>query len=339
MRRWLFVDEQPEQSQACANLLNQPGEFEVETIEPKVDVTFLRDAIAGESLDGVLLDHALNDARPDINYTGSTLAAFIRSDYGNLPIVILSAKLSDQTELNRYRRTEDLFDLQLDKQDLQLQATAARNRLIALGDGYKRLHETLSSDHTGDHEAVCDLLGIHGTMVDGTDQSTMVQLVTETGAGDPSRIAHFLLQVALRLPGPLVDARRAAVGAGLTPGPEAQAFIAPAAFTGVFAGIRQGGMYWREMLVNLSGDRSGLQPARCVACDGDASCVCEVCEKPVDGLHSLPVQRNEVANDVFLRGRICAYCLAGELPGELTLDSRYATMRDSLVEEVLGTQE
>lgn len=339
MQKWLFVDEEPEVAEACKRLLALPDEFEVVPTAPEVDVTFLRDAIARETPDGILLDHALNDARPDISYAGSTLAAFIRSEFAHLPIVVLSAKLNDQAELRRYRRTEDLFDLRLDKQKLQLSSSEAREQLVALGHGYKRLSEALSSMENG--QAAHALLGIDEELEDGTDQAALARLLVDIGAGEPSRVAHFLLQVALRLPGPIVDSKRAAVGAGLAPnqGDALLSFIEPAAYTGVFSGVHPGGRYWRELLSDLTGDRTGLDLARCVACDGEASDICEVCEKPVDGLHSLPVRRNEVANDIFLRGRVCGYCLAGDLPTGLTLDERYAEMRKALVAEVLSENE
>lgn len=340
MQRWIFVDEEPEVARHCAILLEEPGAFEVIPVAPEPEVNFLRKALSKDAIDGVLLDHALNDAKPDIDYAGSTLAAYIRTEYAHLPIAVLSAKLKDRAELRRYRRTEELFDLQLDKQDLTLKADEARDILKALGDGYRGLNQTLNGHQLDDHQAACSLLGIPEDLEDSAERSAMARLVVEIGGGDPSRVAHFLLQVVLRLPGPLLDRDRAAVAAGLEPVANTgiDDYIGPARFTGVFAKIHKNGRYWRELLDDLDGDYDNLQRACCVVCDGVASEVCEVCKKPVDGLHSLPVRRNEVANDIFLRGRVCGFCLAGELPRELTIDGHYAKMRSALVDDAQRSQ-
>lgn len=340
-RHWLFVDEQLEEAQSCAKLLAQDGELEVSTLVPEADVAFLRTAIDQKSFDGVLVDHALNEGRPEINYAGATLAAFIRTEYPDLPIVVLSARLKDIGELRRYRRTESLFDLRLDKQDLQLRGASIRKSLKELGDGYKRLKEVLSGSSQTTYPEACCILGIPDGIGDDTERGMVARFLIETGAGDPSRVAHFLLQFALRLPGPLLERSRAAVSVGLAPDSNEaiDAHIAPARYVGVFAGIHPEGRYWRDLLNELEPHGGDLAPARCVVCDELASDLCEVCKKPVDGLHSLPVHRNLVANDVFLRGRVCGFCLAGDLPDELSIDGRYARMRQTLVAEVQALQD
>jgi hypothetical protein len=340
IRKWLFVDEQPDEATNCKRLLAQPGEFQVDIVPPEPDVAFLRRAI-DQSTDGVLLDHALNDAKADIQYAGSTLAAYIRTEYPALPIVVLSAKLKDPGELRRYRRTQELFDWTVDKHDLLLKAANVRESLKVLGDGYKKLNAVLTGNDHGGYREACRVLGIPEDVEDDTERAAVARLLLETGTADPSRVAHFLLQVALRLPGPLLDRRRAAVAAGLTPEGNGaiDAHIAPARYKGIFAEFYEGGRYWREQLNELRTERGGLAPAECVACGEEASELCEVCEKPVDGLHSLPVRRKEAANDVFLRGRACGFCLAGDLPAFLTIDGRYAEMQAALVAQVRDLQD
>jgi hypothetical protein len=58
----------------------------------------------------------------------------------------------------------------------------------------------------------------------------------------------------------------------------------------------------------------------------------------VDGIHSLPVRRSLAANDLFTRGRACAFCLGGELRGGLTIEGGYSELREGLVIEAAKIQ-
>lgn len=330
-RRWLFIDEQPAEAEKCVALLAETGELEIDTREPVADVGFVREAIEGGKYTGVLLDHALNEGSAAISYAGSTIAAFLRSEYPHLPVVVLSAKLAEPVESRRYRRTEDLFDLKLDKQDLATNADEVRRQLKALDDGYRTLNDILQND--GKMTAARSLLGIPADVDDDSERVGVARLLVEEGDGESCQVAKFLLQIALRLYGPLLDRRRAAVAAGLAPdeNSEVDAFLKPAKYCGAFAELHQGGRYWREQMSELDDLPEALPRAKCVVCGGPASELCEKCERPVDGLHSLPVRRTEVANDMFLRSRLCAFCLGGELPEHLVIEGSYARMRDAIV--------
>lgn len=334
--RWLLVDDQPVEARNCAALLTLPEQFEVTSVEPETDTSFLLSTLTQAEFDGVLIDHALNDAKPEIKYPGSTLAALVRSDSPPLPIVALSARLRDREELLRYGRTKELFDWVVDKQELQLHANSIRQRLKVLGDGYRTLRKVLSSGNTSEVQKACTILGIPEDLEEDAERTLVARLLLERGAGDPSHFAHFLLQVALGLPGPLLDWRRGAVAAGVAPNEPSTImdFLTPAAYQGVFAGFHGDGRFWREQLGELHASVAGLAPARCLACGEEARELCERCRRPVDGIHSLPVRRKEVAHDVFLRGRLCGICLAGEIPDELSLDGRYVSLRAALVAEV-----
>ncbi len=338
-RKWLFIDEQPEEAASCAALLSQDGECLVETKQPAADLSFIREALDDGMYTGVLLDHALNEGSAEITYAGSTIAAFIRSEYPHLPVVVLSARLAVPAESRRYRRTEDLFDLKLDKQIVARDPDESRRKLIALDDGYQNLNTVLE-----DGGSLATAMSILGIPVDLDDDSQRIELahlileeggLLEEGGGDPCEVAQFLLQTALRLQGPLLDRRRAAVVAGLAPNQssEVDAVLKDAKYHGVFAELHQEGRYWRELLSELDEPPKALPRAKCVVCDGLASEVCERCLRPVDGLHSLPVRRIVVANDMFLRGRMCAFCLGGDLPEELVIEGSYAQMVPSLVDQ------
>lgn len=337
-RKWLFIDEQPEEAERCVALLAEAGELEVDGRQPAADIGFVDEALGDGRYSGVLLDHALNEGSAEITYAGSTIAAHIRSEYPHLPVVVLSARLSDPAESRRYRRTEELFDLTLDKQDLATDADEARRKLKALDAGYQALTAALQGDSSV--AAARSVLGIPADLDDDSERVGMARLLLEEGNGDPCKVAQFLLHVALSLCGPLLDRRRAAVAAGLAPDEngEVDAVLQPVKYDGVFADLHEGGRYWRELLSELDELPEALPRAKCVVCDGPASEVCEGCSEPVDGLHSLPVRRTELANDVFLRGRLCAFCLGGDLPEHLVIEGSYARMRDALVAEAAKMQ-
>lgn len=332
-RKWLFIDEQPQEAENCIALLAKPGELEIEPKQPDVDVGFVRKALDAGKYTGVLLDHALNEGNAAITYRGSTIAAHIRSEYPHLPVVVLSARLTEPAESQRYRRTEDLFDLRLDKQDLATNADEARRKLNILDDGYQDLKAVLEDG--SNLAAARSVLGIPAAVDEDSQRLSVARLLLEEGDGDPCQVAQFLLQVALRLHGPLLDRRRAAVAAGLAPDEngEVDAVLQPAKYGGAFAELDEGGRYWRELLSELDELSEVLPRAECVVCGDLASEVCEGCSRPVDGLHSLPVRRTEVANDMFLRGRLCAFCLGGPLPEHLVIEGNYARMLDALVAE------
>lgn len=330
-RKWLFIDEQPEEATNCAALLAEAGELVVETMQPMADLGFVHEVLGTEEYTGALLDHALNEGSADISYAGSMIAAFIRSEYPHLPVVVLSARLADPAESRRYRRTEDLFDLRLDKQSLAANPDEPRRKLKVLDDGYQFLGSVLEAgtSMTTAHSILGDLKG-----ADEEGQRVAVaRLLLKEGGRDPCRVAQFVLQTALRLQGPLLDRRRAAVAAGLAPDQngEVDAVLQAAKYQGVFSNLHRDGRYWRELLSELDEAPEGLKRAKCVVCDNPASEVCERCSQPVDGLHSLPVRRTEVANDMFLRGRLCAFCLGGDLPEDLVIEGSYARMRGSLI--------
>jgi hypothetical protein len=338
--RWLFVDEHGEERRHYASLLTEPGTLEVTPVEPRPNVSFLQEVVEKGAFDGLLLDHVLNDATPEVAYAGSTLAAFARSELPGVPVVALSARLRTGEERRRFLRTEELFDHTLDKQDVQVDPAAARARLKVLSEGYRALAELLS-DRSLDNDALGHaVLGLSDSVDEEGERALVARILVEEHVRESARIARFLLHVALRLQGPLLDRRRAAAASGIDPDWQegVDDFIAIAAYRGVFASFFPEGRYWREEVGSLEWGPQSFPTARCTVCGEEAYELCEVCEKPVDGIHSLPVVRSGVANDVFLRGRVCGICLAGEVPEGLVIESRYAGLREPLVSESEGLQ-
>jgi len=125
MFHYLFVDEEETERESFSKLLTV-DELVVEPVSPSQDLSFLSKRLAEPGVDGVLLDFMLRAGDLSISYSGSTLAANIKEEYSNIPIVVLSGVLSDHEA--SYRRTDQLYDWRLDKAEVSEDARPARRR-------------------------------------------------------------------------------------------------------------------------------------------------------------------------------------------------------------------
>jgi len=309
MPHYLFVDEEESERQSFSKLLTT-DDLTIEPMAPKPNLSFLSNRLAEPRVDGVLLDFMLRAGDISIPYKGSTLAASIKEERSDVPIVVLSGVLA-QHEAS-YRRTEQLYDWTLDKAKVAEDAVSARRQLVTLAEGYKAIVERFRDvDDKDKVTVVVQLLDLNH------DLDGVAYWLAGESQGDPSRLARLIIHTLLALPGPLLESRRAAVALGVDP--KALDRVAPAMetakYSGVFSDLYDDPRYWTPRLGDCSIPEDAA-PAQCEVCGEKASVICEVCHRCYDGFHSLGVARLG-APAKFGGGRVCGYCLESPLPDHL----------------------
>src|SRR5262249_55427383 len=152
-------------------------------------------------------------------------------------------------------------------------------------------------------EAAFDILGLDPTMLAKPEIKEVASYLAQAGSRDFALTARLLIHELLDLPGPILKPEYAAVAVGVDPQhsheDDLRRQLDLARYKGAFEDLRwneerQIPLYWRSSLRDLKGSLSDFTAAQCFICQQAASTLCAECEKPVDGEHSLPVQRGEV---------------------------------------------
>jgi CheY-like chemotaxis protein len=334
--KWCFVDEREDQRDQFAKLLHNHG-IEVERVQPDPNLAFTHDS-ARTAL-GFILDYALHEQDSAISYSGATLAAHLRQEYPDRPIVILSAFLRDPATGDRLRRTRELIDLKVKKDDVEQQPERFARQLQSLAEGYGRIRENLLKSE-GSEAAACAILGLDQPTAEGPALKEVVAYLVQGGSKDVALTARLLLHELLKFPGPLLSPEHTAVAVGVDPQHSHNGALGrhlePARYRGSFQDLRwdeerQVPLYWRHLLNDLKSSLPSFQPALCFICREAASTLCAECRRPVDGQHSLPAQRGEVTYPECRQARVCGNCLRkDELQSGVTLDPRHAVLKEEV---------
>jgi CheY-like chemotaxis protein len=308
--KWCLVDEREDQRDDYAKLLQNHG-VEVERVQPDADLAFAHDA-ATTAL-GFILDYALHEGDSSISYSGATLAAHLREEYPDRPIVILSAFLRQPATSDRLRRTKELIDLQVKKEDVGQQPDKFARQLRSLAEGYQRIGREISA--TKDAMAASrNILGLDQPTAENPPLKEVVAYLVQGGSKDVALTARLLLHELLKFPGPLLPPEHAAVAVGVDPqhgyNDALRHHLGPALYRGAFQDLqwneeRQAPLYWRPLLNGLNISFSSFHAALCFICGQAASTLCAECKRPVDGQHSLPAQRGEAAFPECRQARVC----------------------------------
>jgi CheY-like chemotaxis protein len=338
---WCLVDERKDHREQFARLLRNHG-VKVNEVQPGSSLEFIQDAAT--TAVGFILDYALHEQDPGIPYSGATLAAHIRQEYPNRPIVILSAFLRIPATNDKLRRTRDLIDLQVKKEEVEQLPERFARQLQALATGYERIRGILQEAREDSELAARSILGL---MQEPTDKPALKEVVAylahQVESNDVALTARVLLHELLEFPGPLVIPEYAAVSLGINPQYSHDEILAnhlqPARYLGAFQDLeweeeRQIPLYWRPFLPELKASLPNLPPALCFICRQAASTLCAECKRPIDGQHSLPAQRAEVTYPECRHARVCGNCLRKEeLASGVILDRRHAMLRKEVVKE------
>ena len=186
------------------------------TVQPLAPPTNLNDmeCVLGSSPDLVLIDYELDSVQPDssiANYRGTTLAARVREESPELPIVLLTrSNLGTWLEAQRTVEAGPIFDDVLYKEeDLRHRPGASHGKLVSLARGYRALSE--SKERTS-----ADLLEMLRTNQEGSQAASEAQPPSEHWA--VFEAANWIRSILLRYPGVLYDDAHAATALGVSKG-------------------------------------------------------------------------------------------------------------------------
>lgn len=220
--------------------------FNVEALAPPIDLNDI-ESVFGFNPDLVLIDYELDSVQPGsssiANYRGTTLAARIREESPELPIVLLTrSNLGTWLEAQRTVEAGSIFDEVLYKEeDLRHRPEGAHSKLVSLARGYRTLSE--SEERTSG-----DLLEMLQTDDEGRQGAREAQPPPDSWA--VFEAANWIRFVLLRHPGVLYDHAHAATALGVSTedflNDDMQQLLESAEYRGPFCEEYQ--RWWRHTL-------------------------------------------------------------------------------------------
>ena len=247
MRIVLIEDEAREPLSADIHDLD---DFEVLAFPPPRDMSLFE--ILDVDADLFLIDYELDTPQPDdsiAHYRGGTLAARVREEKPEFPIVLLTrSSLGTWTTAERTIRAGRTFDDILYKDThLRCDRDTARAKLVSLVRGYQALRNSKG-------RTASELLDLLQTNDIGRDKAK--QAVPPDDGWEAVEAAHWVRSVLLRYPGVLYDSAFAATALGMSIKSFSQApvldLLEPAKYQGIFNEERQ--CWWRHTLFDLAND-------------------------------------------------------------------------------------
>lgn len=253
--------------------------------------------------DVVLLDYRLDD-EVQHGYRGGTVAARLKEFHPDLPVVLVTTEEKHEQWVRHNPRVAALFDHVVLKEDLsrglsRAQRAAEIHDLVA---SYRLLKAAAASMEEA-HSAVARL-------AKATPEDRFAPSLRNTTVRTPELASWFLLEL-LAYPGPVLPLQDAVARLGITlkaaHRPAVQAWLATAAYAGVFGAMRP--RWWRgridqhlisdkrdvreassEDRAAFISDRVGerIAAAHCVWCgESFIERACVLCAAPVDAAHYL----------------------------------------------------
>lgn len=235
--------------------------YEIIPIAPPSDLRNLKTRLQAdaESPELFLVDYELDTRQADgsiAGYRGTTLAAFLRESYPEIPIVLLTrSTLPVWTSERRTVEAGRAFDATLYKDtDLQGDPETARAMLLSLVSGFRMLRKARDRTRSG----LLDLLQ--------TDERGRQEAERTLPPGDgwsAVEAAAWLRGVLLCYPGVLYDAAHTSVALGISAAsfgdPAVHDLVGGAEYRGVFS--EEGRRWWRHGLFEIA-DRLGSTAAK-----------------------------------------------------------------------------
>lgn len=300
-----YIDDQEREPTRYAERLSSSGTISCRVIDPPA-LDELRAFMVEHQADLYLIDQDLSDKR---GYLGSGLAAHIRSEAPDYPVVLVSRR----TVLNeaKYGRPAEGFDDVHVVDDLFLKAWFNRDlervvhTLVGLAEGYASLRKRTGGSRNA---ALRWALTATDEEIDAVREASPP---VGTAQWQPFPAARWIRHTLLAYPGPLLGPLHAAVLLGITQeafeNERVQDVFSEARYAGLFAPYE--GRWWRGRLLSVATKlvaeaelrgpvRSNLRialgedtplPAPICVWDGTegAEAVCYVLHEPVKLSHSL----------------------------------------------------
>lgn len=224
------------------------GDLDVVALPPPRDLD-LADVLE-ENADLFLIDYELDTRQPDgsiANYRGTTLAARIREERPEFPIVLLTrSNLPIWTSEQRTVEAGGAFESVLYKEeDLRNAPDATYTKLVAIARGYRVLRE--ANDRTP--FALLDLL-----QTDEAGQARALDALPPDDGWKAVEAARWIRSVLLRYPGVVYGPTYAATALGISIDsfnqPAIRELLAPAEYLGPFA--EELARWWRHALFDIA---------------------------------------------------------------------------------------
>ncbi len=236
------------------------GRFEVVPLPPPPDLD-LGELLAADA-DLYLVDYELDTLQPDgtiAPYLGMTLAARLREERPNYPIVLLTrSDLPKWTNAQRTVKTGGSFDDIVYKDTgIDEDPQGTRSKLISLARGYLELRQC-------SQRTVGELLELLRT--DQAGLSSANEALPPPDGWKEFEAAHWIRSVLIRFPGVLYGEEYAATALGLSLGSfrlePIQKLLSPAIYSGPFCEeLRR---WWRHSIFDVAN-------SYCSASDGESS--------------------------------------------------------------------
>jgi hypothetical protein len=312
----LVVDDDEAESGAIVDLLNSSDRLDAQAMRPLQQLEETGKEILNRLPEGaprvLLLDYRLEDnvaSGEAVTYRGGTVAGYLRDRDPELPIVLLTSeqKLHDWVESRP--RVKQVFDWTLLKEELSSQERASVNaaKLAEFAEAWDGARGW-PDDSTEVWVRLADLM----RAPDITTMQPFVEFEAEPPRGDVTgEVMNWLLNHALRTPGPLRNGASTRVTLGLADGAfnedSLQEWLGPATYRGALSSFHR--RWWihlvREQLAELcEGNRpldataraealsshlgTTFEPEKCNWCNGERTIdSCAVCGRASDAAHCL----------------------------------------------------
>ena len=246
----VLIEDQDRESLAAKIRELGDGDLEVVALSPPSDLDLAEVLDANPDL--FLIDYELDAQQPDdsiATYRGTTLAARIREERPEFPIVLLTrSQLYLWTSEQRTVKVGRTFDSILYKEEhLREAANATYDQLVSLARGYKVLRES-------EERTVSSLLDLLRTDDVGREKALEAQLPSD--GWKAVEAAHRIRSVLLRYPGVVYDPAHAATALGISNNsfnqPQVLNLLERAKYRGPFDEEKP--RWWRHTLFDIANE-------------------------------------------------------------------------------------
>ena len=231
------------------------GDFEVTAFFPPMDLD-LTPAFEVEP-DLFLVDYELDALQPDksiASYRGTTLAARLREQKPESPIVLFTSKdLPAWTMDRRVVEATSIFDdIVYKDQEFRDDTASVKAKLLSLALDYRELRLCVD-------RSVPSLLELLKTDEEGREQALLSN--PPDSGWITVEAAKWVRSILLRYPGVLYDFKHAAVALGISPesfnSPQIRDIFVPAEYRGLFNLNHE--RWWRHTLFNIASQFSDVE--------------------------------------------------------------------------------
>ena len=245
--RIVLIDDSQADRDRLSDRINFLGNLEVFALPPPSDLDL--SSILDAKADLFLIDYELDTRQPDdsiANYQGMTLAARLREEMQDYPIVLLTRPdLQAWSSAQRIARFGGSIDSIHYKKNIESHPKRTLNKLTSMAEGYKVFREC-------EERSVASLLDLLKT--DEPGQESALRATPPRDGWAAVEAASWRRSVLLGYPGILYDCNHAATALGISidsfEQPPIQDLLRDATYQGPFA--KENRRWWRHSLFEVA---------------------------------------------------------------------------------------